>query len=137
MANRENMQKWVDALRSGEFKQGKGHLRVNDTYCCLGVACELALRDGVELPVEIHAAQCNHAVDLKEKHSGGMYEYDGGSSVLPKQVSDWLGIGVAHPLARDDDGELRGVAELNDLHGMDFNRIADAIEAEYLAKVPA
>jgi len=31
--------KWVAALRSGKYKQGKGALRHSDnTYCCLGVA---------------------------------------------------------------------------------------------------
>lgn len=31
-------QKWVDALRSGEYKQGQGYLKTEDGgYCCLGV----------------------------------------------------------------------------------------------------
>jgi hypothetical protein len=32
--------KWLEALRSGEYKQGKGYLynSVDNTYCCLGVA---------------------------------------------------------------------------------------------------
>jgi hypothetical protein len=30
-------QKWVDALRSGQYKQGRGCLRYEDRYCCLGV----------------------------------------------------------------------------------------------------
>lgn len=36
--------KWVAALRSGEYKQGKGTLyrENNDTHCCLGVACRIA-----------------------------------------------------------------------------------------------
>ena|SRR6478736_5258237 len=29
--------KWVAALRSGEYKQGKEFLCKNDSYCCLGV----------------------------------------------------------------------------------------------------
>lgn len=34
----EIKQKWLDALRSGEYKQGKGRLRDgNGAYCCLGV----------------------------------------------------------------------------------------------------
>ena len=35
--------KWVDALRSGKYKQGQGRLKgVDDTYCCLGVLCKIA-----------------------------------------------------------------------------------------------
>jgi hypothetical protein len=31
--------KWITALRSGEYKQGTGSLydKVNDAYCCMGV----------------------------------------------------------------------------------------------------
>jgi hypothetical protein len=36
--------KWIAALRSGEYKQGRHELydNVNKTYCCLGVACMIA-----------------------------------------------------------------------------------------------
>ncbi len=33
--------KWIDALRSGEFKQAQGSLKHDDGYCCLGVLCVL------------------------------------------------------------------------------------------------
>lgn len=32
---------WLNALRSGEYKQAQNRLRVNDSFCCLGVACDL------------------------------------------------------------------------------------------------
>ena len=36
--------KWVAALRSGEYKQGRDVLHNNksNTYCCLGVLCRVA-----------------------------------------------------------------------------------------------
>ena len=40
--------KWVAALRSGKYKQGRGALRKGDTFCCLGVACDLIDKDGWE-----------------------------------------------------------------------------------------
>ena len=39
-----NAKKWVRALRSGKYKQGREWLRAGDTFCCLGVACELAIK---------------------------------------------------------------------------------------------
>lgn len=33
--------KWVNALRSGKFKQGKNQLQIDTKFCCLGVACEI------------------------------------------------------------------------------------------------
>lgn len=38
--DQELKQKWVSALRSGDYKQGKYQLRDNNNqYCCLGVLC--------------------------------------------------------------------------------------------------
>jgi hypothetical protein len=39
--------RWIAALRSGRYAQGKGYLRQDDMdgvarYCCLGVLCEVA-----------------------------------------------------------------------------------------------
>lgn len=45
--NPEIKKKWVEALRSGEYEQTEGQLRVDDEkgkpvgYCCLGVLCEV------------------------------------------------------------------------------------------------
>ncbi len=37
----ENLKKWVAALRSGDYKQGRRKLSCNERYCCLGVAREI------------------------------------------------------------------------------------------------
>lgn len=39
---KEFAEKWVKALRSGEYQQGTQSLHLEDTYCCLGVACVVA-----------------------------------------------------------------------------------------------
>lgn len=45
MKNEELLDKWIDALRSGDYKQGKRKLKNVDQYgqyfCCLGVLKEL------------------------------------------------------------------------------------------------
>lgn len=47
---KEIADKWVAALRSGNYKQTTGMLnRNNESFCCLGVLCEIAIKDGVEL----------------------------------------------------------------------------------------
>lgn len=41
------VKKWVAALRSGKYKQGKGVLRSEKgKYCCLGVLCDVASPKG-------------------------------------------------------------------------------------------
>lgn len=41
--NRELRDRWVAALRSGKYTQGRRKLRntQNNTFCCLGVLCDL------------------------------------------------------------------------------------------------
>lgn len=52
--------KWVAALRSGEYKQGREVLRNGDQFCCLGVLCDiigLEVLDGVYDPMGYEAAR--------------------------------------------------------------------------------
>ena len=39
--NQEIKEKWLEALRSGKYKQGFTRLKQNNRYCCLGVLCSL------------------------------------------------------------------------------------------------
>lgn len=135
MANKENIRKWVTALRSGEYEQGREALRNGDKFCCLGVACDVALEDGLAL---------RHGEDDAAGHL-----YDDNPSFLPSAVMDWLGLDpdstgtAAH--AYDNNivlaetplgfGVRRVFAtEANDELEWDFNQIADAIETRYLTE---
>lgn len=42
---------WLKALESGEYKKGKGSLKSNNQYCCLGVACEVLIKAGLKMEV--------------------------------------------------------------------------------------
>ena len=46
---KEIADKWVEALRSGEYKQAKERLQSEDSLCCLGVLCKIAEKDGVRI----------------------------------------------------------------------------------------
>lgn len=37
-----NIGKWCKALESGQYLQGRGSLRHESRYCCLGVACDVS-----------------------------------------------------------------------------------------------
>lgn len=51
MKRAEFIEKWLEALESGEYKQAKDQLRrtvgKGYEYCCLGVACQVAREIGV------------------------------------------------------------------------------------------
>lgn len=40
--NAEWKAKWLEALRSGSYQQGKGTLRYKGEFCCLGVLCDIS-----------------------------------------------------------------------------------------------
>ena len=73
--NPQIKQKWVDALRSGEYQQTKGRLRKEDKFCCLGVLCDLY---GKENNVKWNLA-----------NNGYNYEFQKFESYLPSSVGKW------------------------------------------------
>lgn len=118
-------EKWVAALRSGDYKQGKKvlHNEDNNTYCCLGVLCDIAVAEGVVEGVEtkedlrLIGGESDIWVDATM--------YDGAYATPPRSVQAWAGI--------DDLGSLPGtdkyLTNLNDYKGYTFDMIADEIEA--------
>jgi hypothetical protein len=136
MPNQTVIKQWVDALRSGDYKQTTGYLhRIDADYetpagmCCLGVLCDLAVKADV---VQAHAI------------GGGLMQYGNETHVLPRVVKEWAGLEFDNPYV-DHVVDYDGVPEpahdplslLNDDFGLGFEAIADAIEATYLAKSDA
>jgi len=128
MANKERIQKWVDALLSGKFSQGKNALRTKegnkDLYCCLGVLCEVAIEDGVPLEIEDNL----HNSELYPK--GWNISYDAEYIFPPDLVYEWIEI-ERFP-EDDDDNDFMEYARLND-NGRSFSYIAERIREKYLA----
>lgn len=107
----KNAKLWVKALRSGKFKQTKRALSKNGKYCCLGVACELAIQSGVKLSKD--------SDELKTS-------YDGETDYLPEVVQKWLGLTTSHGKMSTTGLSL---ADRND-DGARFKTIANIIESE-------
>lgn len=123
----DNAKKWVEALRSGEFKQGQLALceitEDGDNYCCLGVACQVAVDAG--LPV---------TVTERDLNGRRRRTYDHERTALPTTVRDWLGLstpgGAYHKHLADTPGTAYSLMGHNDSDKFDFNQIADIIESE-------
>ena len=45
MSNIELRERWVEALRSGKYEQIQSNLRTNYGYCCLGVLCDVIIKE--------------------------------------------------------------------------------------------
>lgn len=121
--NRENIKKWVDALRSGEYLQGYAFLRRGNSYCCLGVACELA-RKSIPISIDVDHAELD------------IHFYNGSKYSLPDEVLDWLGFSRPYAIkfTNSDGTEVsRTLADINDSKEYNFNQIADLIEKQFLS----
>lgn len=136
MVNKKNVRLWVDELRSGKYTQGVGYLHQNigdkDYFCCLGVACKTAIDNGFYLVVE-------------KRDDVAITTYDGSDTFLPRAVYDWLGVEfnsinfIADQTYSSVGGEIvyqQGdtfdPVDANDTLRLNFDKIADLIEEEYL-----
>jgi hypothetical protein len=117
--NSEIKAEWLEALRSGEYQQGRENLAVRRedgsmTYCCLGVLCDLAVRAGVD-------------IDVNQSDYAGRVRYEGEISILPYKVMEWAGLYDPNPQIlplqnRHGNVMTWSLAELND--GSESNNIA-------------
>lgn len=91
--NEEVKTLWLEALRSGEYTQGEFRLKTDLAagevqFCCLGVLCEIAVKEGV------------------------ISKYNGERGGTPDKVAKWAGLplsrtgrkNVQQELAKKNDG---------------------------------
>lgn len=107
--NQEFKKEWIEALRSGEYIQGKNVLkRLEDnvivTHCCLGVACELL----------------KYKLELKEEVESGTSIFNGVYEYLPTKVAEFIDIALE---------QQENLAWMND-EDYSFEQIATELEKD-------
>lgn len=159
---------WSDALRSGEFQQATGTLTrtaspnwVDDTTgnvpeatigsCCLGVACELAIKD------EVISKTKETRDDGETVYIYGSNEEEG-SAYLPSEVQEWMGVtdrnvyfdmtdfdfepfgglkyGQEQASHKNDGKIIIEASILNDSYVFTFEQIADLIDEGRIVPKP-
>lgn len=111
--------KWIAALRSGEYQQGTNHLKYGDHFCCLGVLTDLYIKE--------------KGLTWDSKSPGSI----NGLSAIPSwDVVSWAGLNEANPSVivpesiRGETGcTCDSLAQMND-RGYTFEQIADVIESQ-------
>lgn len=120
--NQEIKDRWIAALRSGEYEQGRGYLKSDGKFCCLGVLCDLALKDGI--------------VEADEERSSNVSYGDPANSVdcsdhvLPWAVRRWAEIDSS--LGDEIMVDITGHPYLTTVNdkGATFEQIAQIIEEQ-------
>ena len=126
--NQEIKAQWLTDLRSGEFEKGKGYLKRNGKFCCLGVLCDQAEKAGI-VTSRIGADGATIYVAANNK-------FDESASVLPRAVRIWAELVQNNPsVSIDGTGDPVTLSSINDNnqeddpHGeFEFLQIADMIE---------
>lgn len=111
--NSQIKQKWIDALKSGEYQQTSNNLRTEQGYCCLGVLCDLYAKEKSD-------------DDVRWSQYYDEYVFLGEDSILPGEVREWAGLSD-NDVFYTDDGEGVYLAYLND-SGTNFEQLAQIIE---------
>jgi hypothetical protein len=104
------VKRWIEALRSGQYEQGRAHLCRDEKYCCLGVLCSL-VEPGTKREINT-SLQYN-----------GVISWGDEVSWLPTHIKEKVGL-------RTECGDFadNSLTTLND-EGMSFSEIADLIES--------
>lgn len=117
MKRQELFEKWIEALESGEYKQGIGQLtdeRMKE-WCCLGVACDVARKNGLRILEDYEIIN---------------------NSYLPPKIARLFGIEETGDFIKNV--EYRGryfgsLAQMNDA-GLRFKTIARIIRENFLKR---
>jgi len=95
---------WIDALKSGKYKQGEGRLRRDDRFCCLGVLCDL-----MEVPYTLNG------------DDGAVYDFGNrlSTTMISGSILDQMGVRIkpASLAKMNDSGyQFEGIAKYLDRH---------------------
>ena len=112
--NKEVIKRWIKALRSGDYVQNQGCLRKHNTFCVLGVICDL------------HAKEFGNEWKPRTEPFTvpGVKKYLGTALYLPEEVASWF--------------MMHGYRELGIMNdsGSSFNELADYIETRMNSDSP-
>ena len=110
--NKEIAKRWVDAARSGEYKQTRFALKRNNCFCFLGLLCELHREEfGGKWERKLHGVV-----------------YMGYRCSLPAEVCEWAGIVNQNVMTKDN--ESHHLSHLNDTKLFTFEQLANLVEAQ-------
>ena len=129
MKDKEFYKKWVEALRSGEYKQTTKYLYCEDkdAYCALGVGCMIA---GVKDPSFLDGwSSPKQVIDFVEMTDGVYLD--------PEYLEDLIVVKYEEFFDSIDTDFENRINELNEDEGASFDEIAQFIEdyAKHMLKL--
>jgi hypothetical protein len=117
---------FLDALRSGEYEQGRLKLRTFDNkYCCLGVLTDLAVKAGV-----VRWIESEYGWGIEEALPNGTSHVN--TTDLSDKVMRWAGLEVetcrSGNIFTGTNYQEDNLMHFNDQEDFNFAQIADVVE---------
>lgn len=109
---------WVTALRGNRYPQGRGRLRNDVGYCCLGVAEDVRGCEWIRF-----MSTGPWVVPIAGQINGTSHSF------LTPDAMNWYGVTLNDPFVLTTSGTIQTLSKLND-YQVSFTRIADAIAAQ-------
>lgn len=127
--DKKQIEKWIAALRSGEYGQGKGTLNsAPNEFCCLGVACKLYDKKPLYYTCDNHKLMAGSFPTFSSHKKNN----------IPKwlhEINEDFCMQTGYSLSQLNDSGLTESGNAFDRERFTFEEIADLIEAVYLRKV--
>jgi hypothetical protein len=127
---------FIAVLRTDEYQQGPSFLHIKQPdgtwkHCCLGVACLVAIEDGLPLrhrDTDIYRSYTSSGLNEED-------DYYNDFSTLPTSVAIWYGFPSNDPdipVERYGITKMQNASYANDIANKTFAEIADAFETQYV-----
>lgn len=120
----DRLRRWAAALESGDYQQGTAKLHAADTFCCLGVACDVS---GVGRWAPPHHGSRGYQLPGVPAHAAPHV-------IHPSEVDGWFGCRINELPHTGEDGlwwendRQHGQATFDDI-ALFLYLVAEAVEA--------
>jgi hypothetical protein len=118
--------KWVKALRSGEYKQGRERLRSGNQFCCLGVLADLVIKENPDTFCMESWDEDNVVID--KVNSDDNRQRTIGTGLLTDPVIDIVGMRSLEGSFKFKNNLETCLWHQNDKRRKSFKKIADIID---------
>ena len=105
------IKKWIKALRSGLYPQGRSYLHANNKYCCLGVLCDVYYGHDIFIPMREPEFSNINKLNINNNEF---------ISSIPLSLIKHIGL---------SENNIATLIKMNDEDECSFNQIADYLES--------
>ena len=122
MMNKKIKAKWLTALKSGDYRQGRMELKNGPEFCCLGVLCDLYIKE-------------TGKGEWEDSTFASVEDFDHEDENLPNGVREWAELPSCDPQVTIGDGQKVNISRANDGYTGSVRLGAKSVEKHSFAEI--